>query len=314
MRSYTINIIPGYMADPAVHISQYDKDYPIYFAVMDGDESADLTGVTAFFSLKKPDGTKAYEECVIADDKVILFVTPQMSVTAGNGAANITLIKGTRKESTSGFSFIIDAAAAPVDYFSLNEMNYYESLITRIENIMLDASEIQGYVEAAAGSASDAAESALAAAGSASQAQAIAMDGVKACFPIGTILITTTNTNPGEYIGGTWTAIEDAFLLAASANHPAGETGGAETVTLTTSNLPAHRHYVLNLGVSEGVSPTGKTLARYDRATTSWSDCHYQLMGNNNDANAGQSSLTGSGAAHNNMPPYLAVYVWERTA
>lgn len=44
MRSYTINIIPGYAADPSVRISQYDKNYPIYFTVMDGD------------SEKRPDG------------------------------------------------------------------------------------------------------------------------------------------------------------------------------------------------------------------------------------------------------------------
>ena len=37
MRSYTINIIPEYTADPVVHISQYDKHYPIYFTIMDGD-------------------------------------------------------------------------------------------------------------------------------------------------------------------------------------------------------------------------------------------------------------------------------------
>ena len=308
MRSYTINIAPGYAADPTVHISQYDKDYPIYFTIMDGDAKADLTGVSAYFSTTKPDGTKAYEECAISDDKVILFVTPQMSAAAGNGKANITLTKNTRKESSSAFDFVIDAAAAPVDYYSDYEMGYYDNVIAQIESMMLNAADIQSYATAAAQSAS-------AASASAAQAQAIAMDGARACFPVGTILMTTTNTNPGTYIGGTWTAIEDMFLLAASTSHPAGETGGAESVSLTTSQLPSHYHYTVNMGVSEGISPDYQhTVARYDRSTTSWDDCHYQLNGNSNAANGGKSSNTGSGEAHNNMPPYLAVYMWKRTA
>ena len=309
MRSYTINIIPGYAADPSVRVSQYDKNYPVYFTVMDGDTEKDLTDTTAYFSMLKPDGTKAYEECAISDGKVILFVTPQMSAAAGEGAANITLAKGTKKESTSQFAFIIESAAAPVDYFSDYEMNYYEDAISRIENMMLDAVDIQSYATAAAQSAS-------AAQASAAQAQAIAMDGARACFPVGTILMTTTNTNPSTYIGGTWTALENVFLFAASTGHPAGETGGAEEVTLTASQLPAHRHYTINMAKAEaGVSPDYQhTVARYDRETTSWEDCHYQLNGNSNDANGGRTSPTGSGEAHNNMPPYLAVYTWRRTA
>ena len=309
MRSYTINIIPGYAADPSVRVSQYDKNYPIYFTVMDGDSEKDLTDTTAYFSMLKPDGTKAYEECAISDGKVILFITPQMSAAAGAGIANITLTKGTKKESTSQFAFIIESAAAPVDYFSDYEMNYYEDVISRIENMMLDAADIQSYATAAAQSAS-------AAQASAAQAQAIAMDGARACFPVGTILMTTTNTNPSTYIGGTWTALENVFLFAASTGHPAGETGGAEEVTLTASQLPAHRHYTINMAKAEaGVSPDYQhTVARYDRETTSWEDCHYQLNGNSNDANGGRTSPTGSGEAHNNMPPYLAVYTWKRTA
>ena len=309
MRSYTINIIPGYAADPVVHISQYDKDYPIYFTIMDGNTEADLTGVTALFSMTKPDGTKAFEECAIADGKVILFVTAQMSAAAGNGTAKITLTKNTRKESTSKFTIDIESAAAPVDYFSDYEMNYYEDVISRIENMMLDAEDIQSYATAAAQSAS-------AAQTSAAQAQAIAMDGARACFPVGTILMTTENVNPSTYIGGTWVALNDVFLFAASETHPAGETGGAETVALSTAQLPAHRHYTINMAKAEaGVSPDYQhTVARYDRETTSWEDCHYQLNGNSNDANGGRTSPTGSGQAHDNMPPYVAVYMWKRTA
>ena len=296
MRSYTINIIPEYAADPTVHISQYDKHYPIYFTIMDGDTEADLTGVTAMFSVSKPDNTKAYEECAISDNKVILFITPQMSAAAGEGTAKITLTKNTRKESTSAFSFIIDAAAAPEDYWSDYEMAYYESVLSRIDEAALVAADVQEYAESAE-------TSATAAAASASQAQAIAMADVIACYPIGSVLITTTNTNPGTIIGGTWTAIEGKFLLAQSNSHPAGETGGAETVTLAVNQIPQHTHNMANWlrgDASSSGSPgwTGYALKA-------------QAHGLSEIVN---TMPTGGGQAHNNMPPYVAVYVWERTA
>ena len=307
MRSYTINIIPGYAADPSVRVSQYDKNYPIYFTVMDGDTEKDLTDTTAYFSMLKPDGTKAYEECAISDGKVILFVTPQMSAAAGEGTANITLTKGTKKESTSQFAFIVESAAAPVDYFSDYEMNYYENVISRIENIMLDAADIQSYATAAAQSAS-------AAQASAAQAQAIAMDGARACFPVGTILMTTENVNPSTYIGGTWVALNDVFLLAASETHPAGETGGSETVALTTAQMPRHNHFVISMSQGETSPDYLHTVARSDFTHSKWENARYQLYGVEAEANSGKSSYVGGGTAHDNMPPYVAVYVWKRTA
>lgn len=298
MRSYTINIIPEYTADPTVRISQYDKHYPIYFTIMDGDTEADLTDKTALFSMTKPDNTKAYEECAISDNKVILFVTPQMSAAAGTGKANITLKQGTRIESTSAFDFVIDAAAAPEEYWSEYEMAYYNTVLSRLEEAVQTVAGASEYATRAAASAAQAAESA-------EQARVIAMADAIACFPIGTILMTTSSTNPGTYIGGTWTAIEGTFLLAQSSDHPAGETGGTEEETLTVEEIPIHRHGTYNLLGLPHTPPAGTT------ATQLWNQrgdsIHYM----------GSDSLTdfaGGGQPHNNMPPYLAVYVWKRTA
>ena len=295
MRSYTINIIPEYTADPTVRISQYDKHYPIYFTIMDGDTEADLTGKTALFSMTKPDSTKAYEECVIADGKVVLFVTPQMSVAAGNGTANITLKQGTRIESTSAFDFIIDPAAAPEDFWSDYEMAYYETVLSRLETAILATAEAQEYAEAASSSAT-------AAATSAEQARVIAMADAIACFPVGTILMTVENVNPSTYIGGTWVALNDVFLLAASANHSAGETGGAETVTLTVDELPSHRHgmdnYLIDSGTEQNIGWTGFGMQGKEVAIA-------ELV---------KTRQVGGDMPHENMPPYLAVYMWKRTA
>lgn len=298
MRSYTINIIPEYTADPTVRISQYDKHYPIYFTIMDGDTEKDLTGMTALFSMTKPDNTKAYEECAIADNKVLLFVTPQMSATAGNGRANITLKQGTRIESTSAFDFVIDAAAAPEEFWSEYEMSYYDTVLSRLEEAVQTVAGASEY-------AMQAAASATAAAASAEQARVIAMADAIACFPVGTILTTTNSANPSTYIGGTWVAVPDVFLLGASENHPAGETGGFETVTLTENQMPAHRHGTYNILGLPLTPPAGTT------AVQLWNQRgdsqHY--MGSDS-----RTDYAGSSQPHDNMPPYVAVYMWKRTA
>ena len=61
-------------------------------------------------------------------------------------------------------------------------------------------------------------------------------------YPVGAIYISVVNTSPETLFGGTWTQIKDTFLLSAGTNHTAGTTGGSETVTLTTAEMPAHTH------------------------------------------------------------------------
>ena len=63
-------------------------------------------------------------------------------------------------------------------------------------------------------------------------------------YPVGSIYMSVNSTSPATLFGGTWTQIKDTFLLAAGTNHAAASTGGAETVTLQTANLPSHNHSV----------------------------------------------------------------------
>jgi hypothetical protein len=225
----------------------------------------------------------------------VLFVTPQMSAAAGNGTANITITQGTRIESTSAFDFVIDPAAAPEDFWSEYEMAYYETVLSRLETAVLATAEAQGYAEAASSSAT-------AAATSAEQARVIAMADAIACFPIGTILTTTNSTNPGTYIGGTWTAIEGKFLLAQSEDHTAGETGGAETVTLTVDELPSHRHGMDNYLIDDGT----EQMRGWNGFTMRGKEVFI--------AELVKTRAVGGNMPHENMPPYLVVYMWERTA
>ena len=108
------------------------------------------------------------------------------------------------------------------------------------------------------------------------------------------------STNPASLFGGTWEQIKDRFLLAAGDAYAAGSTGGEAMHTLTVDEMPAHRHsqrlewsnvtgYGLNTAV---VNPSANALVDTGIATGS----------------------TGNSKPHNNMPPYLAVYMWQRTA
>ena len=120
-------------------------------------------------------------------------------------------------------------------------------------------------------------------------------------YPVGAIYISVNSINPKNFFGGTWVQIKDRFLLAAGTTYKAGTTGGEATHTLTESEMPSHSHavYFPNDGAADHSAP-----GNYPDGP---SDSTYYAVGS-------YTSSAGGGAAHNNMPPYLAVYVWKRTA
>ena len=115
-------------------------------------------------------------------------------------------------------------------------------------------------------------------------------------YPIGSIYISAESTSPANLFGGTWEQIKDTFLLAAGNTYTAGATGGEATHTLTVSEMPSHYHnsqgWLRIVGESTGNAVLLSDGTDTDRHTLS----------------------TGGGQPHNNMPPYLAVYVWKRMA
>lgn len=117
-------------------------------------------------------------------------------------------------------------------------------------------------------------------------------------YPIGAIYISTNATSPETLFGGTWRPIQGRFLLAADNTYKAGSTGGEATHTLTKNEMPNHQHSIWfpNDGGEQSA------------------EIGYPKAGSKNTyyAEASKTADAGGGAAHNNMPPYLAVYVWER--
>ena len=128
-------------------------------------------------------------------------------------------------------------------------------------------------------------------------------------YPVGSIYINATNsTNPGTLLGfGTWIAFGAGKVPVGIDSSDtdfdtAEETGGSKTHTLTVSELPSHTHthtvqtgrsFSSSIGNAPVVQGSDNTVLSSAAVTT---------------------SSTGSGSAHNNLQPYIVVYMWKRTA
>ncbi len=116
-----------------------------------------------------------------------------------------------------------------------------------------------------------------------------------AAHPVGSIYMSVNSTSPASIFGGTWEKIRGKFLLAEGDDYIAGSVGGEAAHTLTTTEMPSHHH--------------GAVYSQHGSATKKYA--WYNEMGT---AMGYNSIPQGGGQPHNNMPPYLAVYVWKRTA
>ena len=135
-------------------------------------------------------------------------------------------------------------------------------------------------------------------------------------YPVGSFYISAKSTNPAILFGGTWEQIQGRFLLGRSSSYPVGSMGGEATHTLTENEMPSHKGH-LSSGIAGGV-PMGK--GNYEGYLNS-NVMNAYPGGNYRGWNvyAGNemhpaSEAVGGGQAHNNMPPYLSVYIWKRTA
>jgi len=129
-----------------------------------------------------------------------------------------------------------------------------------------------------------------------------------AVYPVGSIYINATNsTNPGTLLGfGTWTAFGAGRVPVGIDSSDtdfdtAEETGGAKTVSLSTSQLPSHTHSISYTESGPGGANINATFFAGIENNTAGALSH-------------TTGSTGSGSAHNNVQPYIVVYMWKRTA
>nr|DAD86380.1 MAG TPA: baseplate protein [Siphoviridae sp. ctZpP9] len=123
-------------------------------------------------------------------------------------------------------------------------------------------------------------------------------------------------TSPASLFGGTWERIKDTFILAAGDTYAAGISGGEAEHTLTESEIPAHEHqqnaYVVSSVFTEKTNIPDRGLSYpYENVNVYYSTGTVNGAGNFNGISTGS---VGMGSPHNNMPPYVTVYVWKRIA
>lgn len=158
----------------------------------------------------------------------------------------------------------------------------------------------------------------------------------KRIYPIGSIYISMDDTSPAELFGGgTWEKIEGKFLLASDTNHEPATTGGQEKVQLSNNNIPSHAHSNSHThGAPSGGMPYMVSkddikinLDNYREWPKKVSSGGIHIVyapkgakyGIESRSNTGVASpqntgYVGEGQAHENMPPYLSVNMWRRTA
>ena len=121
-----------------------------------------------------------------------------------------------------------------------------------------------------------------------------------ALHPVGSVYISLEEASPAALFGGTWERLEDVFLLGAGGAYAADERGGEAEHVLTIDEMPAHKH---------DWSITGCTNAGF-----SGDKYNYYVSTYYSGRGTAEMYETGGDEAHNNMPPYLAAYMWRRVA
>jgi hypothetical protein len=120
-------------------------------------------------------------------------------------------------------------------------------------------------------------------------------------YPVGSIFMSVSSTNPTNYFGGTWSLwgsgrVPVCVNTSDSDFNTVEKTGGVKTVTLTTSQMPNHTHGLARAPAGSGYKESYGYTTTATREQTTYSDS------------------AGSGSSHTNLQPYITCYMWKRTA
>lgn len=127
-------------------------------------------------------------------------------------------------------------------------------------------------------------------------------------YPVGAIYTAITSGSPATVFGGTWVSFgqgrvmvghddatsPDTDFVAGSTDGSAVLVGGAKTHTLLIEEMPSHTHAINGIENQAGTGSDGggNSASSYPTVNT---------------------NATGGGGAHNNLQPYVVVYMWKRT-
>lgn len=162
-------------------------------------------------------------------------------------------------------------------------------------------------------------------------------------YPVGSIYMSTSNTSPSTFLGGTWapwgSGRVPVGVNTSDTNFSTVEkTGGASTHTLTEAQLPSHTHantvtnntvttaesgahthsFTMTLRTGTGDKENEAEAGGADTDTKTSSSIYIPSGGKHTHDITSNVTITnvaaGGGAAHNNLQPYITCYMWKRTA
>ena len=172
---------------------------------------------------------------------------------------------------------------------------------------------------------------------------------LRAIYPVNSIYISASPTNPADLFGfGTWERFGNGRALvgvdeADSNFNTVQQIGGESNIALTQAQMPGHTHSTPNHthsftnatgnfiigssqwnaiwgGSASGVFSSRPRQSRQSFSGSGWSDqpdgfnFNYNAGDHIQSSGGGTSGNAGSGAAHNNLPPYITVFMWRRSA
>lgn len=155
-------------------------------------------------------------------------------------------------------------------------------------------------------------------------------------YPVGSIYMSTKNTNPGTLFGGTWTAwgsgrVPVGINTSDTSFNTVEKTGGSKSHSITSSEMPSHNHTfsattggrvtvpgTTNSDFGNGLGWVGGgdgNIAYVDgntdnRVMNAWRDKN----ANHAHTVSGTTGNRGSGTAMSLLQPYITCYMWKRTA
>ena len=150
---------------------------------------------------------------------------------------------------------------------------------------------------------------------------------VNIVHPVGSVIANAdTDFDPNVHFGGTtWERYAEGRMLIGldtgdAAFQTVGSEGGEKTHTLTTAEMPTHKHMVHDYGNTEAVYSSNKSLNSSSSTSAPTYATRLTKTGSGytkaseTDTYRLEVTNTGSSNPHNNLPPYKVVNYWIRIA